>query len=119
MSLVLGSMMLTRDMPEIGLSLGLVLPVVLAFSAIFLFLGRLALAAQRRPSMTGEEAMRGAVGTALTAIAPGAPGQIAVHGETWRAESGQPIAAGGRVQVTAIDGLTLTVVPVDRVNHAG
>jgi membrane-bound serine protease (ClpP class) len=117
-SLVLGSMMLTRDMPEIGLTLGLVLPVVVAFSAIFLFLGRLALTAQRRPAVTGGEAMRGAVGTSLTAIAPGAPGQIAVHGETWRAESREPIAAGNRVQVTAIDGLTLTVVPVDRANHA-
>jgi membrane-bound serine protease (ClpP class) len=108
-SLVLGSMLLTRDMPEIAIGAGLVLPIALGFSAVFLFLGRLALAAQRRPAVSGAEGMRGAVGLALTAIAPGAPGQITVHGETWRAVSPHPIAAGDRVEVSAIDGLTLTV----------
>jgi len=108
-SLVLGSMLLTRDMPEIAIGAGLVLPVAVGFSAIFLFLGRLALTAQRRPPVSGAEGMRGVVGLALTAIAPGAPGQIAVRGETWRAMSPQAIAAGDRVEVTAIDGLTLTV----------
>jgi membrane-bound serine protease (ClpP class) len=108
-SLVLGSMMLTRDVPEIAIGAGLVLPVAVGFSAVFLFLGRLALTAQRRPAVTGAEGMRGAVGLALTGIAPGSPGQIAVHGETWRAVSQQPIAGGDRVEVTAIDGLTLTV----------
>ena len=85
------------------------LPVAVGFSEIFLFLGRLALTAQRRPPVSGAEGMRGAVGLALTAIAPGAPGQIAVRGETWRATSPQAIVAGDRVEVTAIDGLTLTV----------
>ena len=108
-SLVLGSMLLTRDMPEIAIGAGLVLPIALGFSAVFLFLGRLALAAQQRPSVSGAEGMRGAVGLAVTAIVPGAPGQITVHGETWRAVSPQPIAAGDRVEVSAIDGLTLTV----------
>jgi membrane-bound serine protease (ClpP class) len=108
-SLVLGSMLLTRDMPEIAIGPGLVLPIALGFSTVFLFLGRLALTAQRRPAVSGAEGMRGAVGLALTAIAPGTPGQIAVHGETWRAVSTHPIAPGDRVEVTAIDGLTLTV----------
>jgi membrane-bound serine protease (ClpP class) len=108
-SLVLGSMLLTRDMPEIAIGMGLVLPVAVGFSAIFLFLGRLALTAQRRPPVSGAQGMRGAIGLALTAIAPGAPGQIAVRGETWRAMSPHAIAAGDRVEVTAIDGLTLTV----------
>jgi len=111
-SLVLGSMMLTRELPDLGLSLGFVLPIALGFSALFLFLGRLALTAQRRPAVTGVEGMRRAAGVALSAIAPGGTGQIAIHGETWRAMSPQAIAAGDRVRVTAIDGLTLTVVPV-------
>jgi len=57
--------------------------------------------------------MRGAVGVALAAIAPGHTAPIAVHGETWQATSLQPIAAGDRVQVTAVDGLTLTVRSLD------
>ncbi len=112
-SLVLGSMMLTREMPDMGLSLGFVLPIALGFSAVFLFLGRLALKAQRRPAVTGVDGMRGAVGVALAAIAPGHTAPIAVHGETWQATSLQPIAAGDRVQVTAVDGLTLTVRSLD------
>ena len=112
-SLVLGSLLLTRDIPEIAIGARLVLPVALGFSAVFLFLGRLALTAQRQPAVTGAEGMRGALGLALTAIGPAAPGQIAVHGETWRAVSPQPIASGARVEVTTIEGLTLTVVPVE------
>jgi membrane-bound serine protease (ClpP class) len=108
-SLVLGSMMLTRNMPDMALGPGLVLPVALGLAALFLFLGRLALMAQRRPAVTGVEGMRGAVGVALSPIAPGGSGQIAVHGETWRATASQPITAGDRVEVTAVDGLTLTV----------
>jgi membrane-bound serine protease (ClpP class) len=109
-SLVLGSMMLTREMPDVGLSLRLVLPVAVGFSMIFLFLGRLALTSQRRPAVTGAEGMRGAAGLALSPIVPGGSGQISVHGETWRATSPHAIAAGDRVEVTAIEGLTLTVV---------
>jgi membrane-bound serine protease (ClpP class) len=109
LSLVLGSMMLTRNMPDLALGPTLVLPVALGLTAVFLFLGRLALVAQRRPAVTGAEGMQGAVGVALSPIAPGGTGQIAVHGETWQATASQPITAGDRVEVTAMDGLTLTV----------
>jgi membrane protein implicated in regulation of membrane protease activity len=36
-----------------------------------------------------------------------------VHGEIWRALSGQPLNAGDRVRVTAVDGLTLRVELAD------
>ena len=74
LSLVLGSMMLTRNMPDLALGPGLVLPVALGFAALFLFLGRLALVAQRRPAVTGAEGMQGAVGVALSPIALGRHG---------------------------------------------
>jgi membrane-bound serine protease (ClpP class) len=45
----------------------------------------------------------------LTPIAPAAPGRVRVHGEIWRAVANEPIAAGDRVHVTDVDGLTLTV----------
>jgi membrane protein implicated in regulation of membrane protease activity len=40
-------------------------------------------------------------------------GQVYVQGALWRArsETGEPIAAGETVTVTAVDGLTLTVRP--------
>jgi membrane-bound serine protease (ClpP class) len=45
----------------------------------------------------------------LTALEVDGFGQVSVHGEIWRACSSSPIAAGSRVRVTALDGLTLTV----------
>jgi membrane-bound serine protease (ClpP class) len=112
-ALLIGSMMLTRDMPGLSAGLSLIVPAVLTIAAIVLFLGRLALHAQRRPSVTGAEALIGAEGRARTPIAPDAPGQIGVHGEIWRATSASPIDPGRAVRVRAVSGLTLHVEPSD------
>ncbi len=54
-SLLLGSMMLMDSpLPELQIGLRLILPVTLAVSGIILFLVRLAVEAQRTPSVTGE-----------------------------------------------------------------
>jgi membrane-bound serine protease (ClpP class) len=45
----------------------------------------------------------------LTSIDPGRSGRVATHGEIWWASAPEPIAAGARVRVTGVDGLTLTV----------
>ena len=111
-SLVVGSVMMTRNtVPGVDVGLGGIVPVALGFAAIFLFLGRLALAAQRRRPVTGSEGMLGAIGRTRDPLEPGQPGYIDVHGEMWRAGSRERIAAGQRVRVTAIDGLTLVVEP--------
>ncbi|OFW13657.1 MAG: hypothetical protein A3F70_01920 [Acidobacteria bacterium RIFCSPLOWO2_12_FULL_67_14] len=110
-SLLIGSIMMTRETPGIAVSLGFIVPVVLAVAAIVLFLGRLALTAQGRPPTTGVEGMVGAEGRARAALAPDAPGRIDVHGESWRAISREAVAPGAAVRVVAIDGLTLLVEP--------
>ena len=111
-SLVVGSVMMTRNtVPGVDVGLGGIVPVALGFAAIFLFLGRLALAAHRGRPVTGSEGMIGGVGLTRDPMAPGVAGYIDVHGEMWRALSREPIAAGQRVRVTAIDGLTLVVEP--------
>ena len=53
--------------------------------------------------------MIGEIGQALTPIEPGRPGRVAAHGEIWQANAVESIPEGARVQVTHIDGLTLTV----------
>jgi membrane-bound serine protease (ClpP class) len=111
-SLVLGSMMLTRDaVPGVPVGLGFIVPMALGFSVITLFLGRLALTAQRQRPVTGVEAMVTRVGRVRDAVGPDAPGTIDIHGELWRARSASHIAAGESVRVTAVDGLTLVVEP--------
>lgn len=109
-SLVIGSVMLTRDaIPGVPVGLGFIVPVALAVSTITLFLGRLALQTHRQRSVTGVDGMIGAGGRARNDLGPDAAGQVDIHGEIWRAHSGSHIAAGQPVRVTAVNGLTLVV----------
>jgi membrane-bound serine protease (ClpP class) len=109
-SLLLGSMILIdAPTPELRVSLSLIIPVVLALSAILLFLVRLAVISQRRPSVTGASGMVGAAGTALTPIPAGGEGRVSARGELWSARSAEAIAAGDSVLISGIDGLVLTV----------
>jgi membrane-bound serine protease (ClpP class) len=111
LSVVIGSIMMTRTVPGVSVDLRLIVPSALAFAAIFLFLGRLALAALRRPPVTGVEGLVGAEGRAREPLAPDVPGYVDVHGELWRASSHQPVAERQPVRVIAVNGLTLMVEP--------
>ena len=109
-SLIFGSMILVDStLPELQLSLNVVVPVVLGFAAVVMLLVRLAVAAQRQPPVMGQAAMIGEPGEALSAIAPERAGQVATRGEIWSATSGEPIPKGTRVRITGVDRLTLVV----------
>jgi membrane-bound serine protease (ClpP class) len=109
-SLLFGSLMLIDSpAPELQVSFSLVLSVVLGFTAIAVFLVRLALKAQRAVPTTGIDGMIKDIGESLTSIAPGGGGRVLAHGEIWNAVAQEPIAQGDRVRVTNVDGLTLTV----------
>jgi len=108
--LVLGSMILIDSpIPELQLSLRVVLPVVLGFAGIAVFLVRLGVASQQQPAITGAAGMIGEVGRAMTDIGPELPGRVATHGEIWQATSDESIVAGARVRVTRVDGLQVAV----------
>jgi membrane-bound serine protease (ClpP class) len=114
-----GSLMATRGVPGVHVGLGVILPAVIVLSGGVLLLGRLALAAQRQPPVTGVDALIGQEAQARSAIARGAPGFVAVHGELWQAAADVPIEAGAVVRVTEVNGLTLTVVPDPRLTRTG
>jgi membrane-bound serine protease (ClpP class) len=109
-SLLFGSMILMdSSAPDLRVSLNVIIPVVIGVSAVLIFLVRLAVASQRRRSVTGASGMMDGEGLALSAISPGTVGRIVTHGEIWRAVATEPIAKGDAVRITAVDGLTLTV----------
>src|SRR5713101_435252 len=109
-SLLFGSMILMdSSVPELQLSLRLVLPIVFGLASIVVFLVRLAVASQRRQPVTGVTGMIGEFGYALTSIEAGRAGRVATHGEIWRAIALEPIAEGDRLRITDVDGLTVTV----------
>ncbi len=110
-SLLVGSIMMTRETPGVTVSLGIIVPAVLAVAAIVLFLGRLALTAQARPPTTGVEGLLGSEGWTRMPLAADSPGQIDVHGEIWSAYSHQPLPARAKVRVVEVNGLTLLVEP--------
>lgn len=109
-SLIFGSMILMdTSAPELQLSLRVVLPIVLGFAAIAIFLVRLGVAAQRARAVTGAAGMIGEPGDVLAAIEPPATGRVRTHGEIWEATAREPIPQGARVRITRVDGLMLTV----------
>jgi membrane-bound serine protease (ClpP class) len=110
LSLLFGSLMLIDSpLPELQIGLSVILPTVLGVSALLVFLARLAIQSMRRRSVTGPAGMLDEEGEAVTSIDPGGRGRVTTHGEIWSATSDEPIVPGDRIQVTAVDGLTLTV----------
>lgn len=110
-SLLVGSIMITREVPGVEVGLPSIVGVVSAIVIIVLGLGRLAMKSIQRPAVSGMDGLIGSAGRTLTAIAPGETAQIALHGEIWRAVSDVPVPAGAPVRVVAVDGLTLHVQP--------
>jgi membrane-bound serine protease (ClpP class) len=109
-SLLFGTLLLVDSTtPGLQLSLGFVLPLVATLAGITLLLVRLGVKAQRQPPATGEEAMVGLPGVAVTAIEPGSPGQVKTRGEIWQAVANEPVPPGAHIRVVGMDGLTLTV----------
>ena len=114
-SLLFGSMMLTdSSVPELQVSLRLVLPIVLGVAGIAVFLARMGVASQRQGSGHGRRRndRRGRHRADRHRARQG--GRVATHGEIWTAIATEPIAEGHPVCITRIDGLTLTVRNVKR-----
>ena len=111
-SLLAGSIMLTSDIPGVSVGLGFIIPVVLTLAGITLFLGRLAISAQRRPATTGPEGLVGIEGQAITAVSANNPGQVTLRGEIWNATCQDSIAPGSTVRVVAANNLNVQVIKV-------
>jgi membrane-bound serine protease (ClpP class) len=109
-AMLLGSLML-YDTPEttgIRLSWYVIVPAVGTTAGLVFFAVSMGIRALYRPSVTGESAMVGRRAVVRSALAP--EGQVLIDGELWRAVSPDGrIEAGETVQISAVDGLTLTV----------
>ncbi|MPZ45533.1 MAG: nodulation protein NfeD [Betaproteobacteria bacterium] len=104
-----GILLIDTDAPGFGLPIAAVIGAAAGSFAIIAAIGMLAARARTRPVVSGREHMLGAIGVVLDT---GTAQTFArVQGEMWQVQSSAPLAAGERVRVTDIDGLTLTVVP--------
>jgi membrane-bound serine protease (ClpP class) len=111
-AMVIGAMILVDSpWPAARIHLSTALGVTIPLAVITVILVRLALAAQQRKVVTGDQGMVGALGVAQTELAP--VGKVFVHGEIWQARAAGKIQPGARVRVKEVQGLTLVVEPED------
>lgn len=114
-AMLLGALMLIRSpLTGAGVSLGVALGVTIPFAMLTIVLMRLVLRSRRWRQAAGAEQLIGAEAEVTQAVQPPARGMVRVHGELWRAAAQQKIAAGARVRVVKLEGLTLEVEPLER-----
>jgi membrane-bound serine protease (ClpP class) len=96
-----------------GVSLSVALSATLPFALLTVILMRLVLRSRKWKPVTGKEELLGAEGVVESGLDGGTTGMIRVHGELWRAVSSRPVSAGKLVKVVRVEGLTLSVEPVE------
>jgi len=103
-ALTLGSIMLFED---VMVSLRLMAPTIVLVGGFFVVVSALAFRAFRSRPKSGMEGMIGEIGQVKEPTDP--EGIVFVHGELWRAVSGERIEPGENVEVEGLQGLVLKV----------
>ena len=107
---VIGSVILIdTSTPGFEISYALIAGFAVASAAVLVGVAGMLLKSRGRPVVSGREEMVGAGGEVMEDFA--AEGWAHVHGETWRVRSLEPLTAGQRIRVAAIEGLVLDVRP--------
>jgi membrane-bound serine protease (ClpP class) len=108
---VIGSvMLLDREVPGFSIAWQLIGAMGLAGSLVLLAIVSFAIRARRRPVVSGVEGLTREFAEAVESF--DRKGLVSVHGERWKAVSTEPVAAGQRLRIRKVDGLTVEVEPV-------
>lgn len=117
-AMILGALLLVESpLPEMRVRLGTAIGLALPFAIITTFLLSLVIRARANKVITGTVGMVDEIGVAHTPLEPS--GKVFVHGEYWDAISSNPVRAGERVRVRAVEGLTLKVDPAPDGDETG
>ena len=105
----LGALMLfNHGGPGYRLSLAWILPATALTALFFIFIVGKGIGAQFKPAQTGTGTMIGKTVNAQSRI-DSAGGKVFIEGEIWNAVSATPVEAGLPVEITGVNGLTLSV----------
>lgn len=112
-ALVFGSLMIFDSSQQWArLSMRVLVPTVIVFAGFFILCVWLVVKGQKRPVTTGLEALVGETGRLVQGIENSIePGKMVCHGEIWDARADLPVALDTQVQVIAVVGRVLHVVP--------
>lgn len=107
-SMAFGSLLLfPSPEPYLRLSRGLIISSVAVTALFFIFVVAKVIEAQREKPISGREAMIGEHAIAETDLMP--DGKVMLRGAYWNATGSEPISKGEKVEVTALEGLRVTV----------
>lgn len=108
-SFITGSLILfSNGPPGIGVSIWLIITTTIFISGLLGLLVMAIIRGQKRPVITGQEALLGETGIVREELNP--RGTIFIAGEIWNAETtGETIPRGEKVVITEINGLSLKV----------
>ena len=111
---VIGSIMLIdTDVPGYSVPWPMIAGATAASAAFLLLVLGLAMKARTRPVVSGREQLIGATGEVLEA--DNGVWYARIYGEKWQVRSEAPLMRGLMVRVLGIDGLVLTVEPIEPV----
>ncbi len=110
-------MLLDTDMPGFGIAWPVIAAIGGTTGVIFISLLTLVVKSQRRPIVSGYQGLIGNEGEVLKW--EDGTGQILILGERWTAVAKTPIVVGEKVKVTKIEGLILTVEPINNQDIKG
>ncbi|MEX0729183.1 MAG: nodulation protein NfeD [Aquisalimonadaceae bacterium] len=114
-SFALGSLLLIDTGVEAyEISLSLVIGVSAVSFMVVFGIAAMALKSHRRQIVSGPEQMLGSTAVAASDFAHGV-GKVHLYGELWNARAAVAVSRGQTVRVTALDGLWLSVEPVEDV----
>ncbi|SFU44076.1 NfeD family protein [Halomonas korlensis] len=108
---VIGSVIL-MDAENLRISLPMIGGIALLSAGLMLWVVTRFIGLRRQPAKTGQDDMVGSEATAAEAFEE--QGHVRLLGERWNARSSEPLRKGQVVRVTAVDGLTLVVEPLDK-----
>ena len=108
---VIGSIILIdTEFEGYGVSVPFIVALGLMNIVLFAGVATMAMRSRRKPVVSGKEELVGSVGEVISAADE--TGRARVHSEDWQVRSQTPIRPGQKVRVTAVDGLTLVVEPL-------
>ena len=111
---VFGAVLLFNT-PGLKVPWAAILSLAALLGGLTIFAGSKALAAQRRPPLTGGDALIGLTARAKSAFAAGEEGAVFIQGEWWNAVlTSGAVEANDKVRVTARRGYTLEVEPLEK-----
>ncbi len=111
-AVVFGSIILMdTDVPGMAVNPGLIAAMGLASALAFFAVVYLAARSHRNPKVSGTESLVGREAESIAEFADG-HGRVHVEGEDWTARSDEPVASDDRVEIVAVEGLTLKVRPM-------